>query len=219
MDKAAEVMWQPEDSPGKTTQEQQEPDDGDKAEVPGQPAHSKDKPPQSQTLQWETLGRQFVEYEQVAPFLIPEEQQRRLLDFLPLFLEVCSCCLWCRCQGCELEFCFCVGSVVTLAASGVYWSMIPLSRWQLLLFHWEFGETVCPPFIYLICYVSMRVYGWALFFFPEWLNSSWSQGICCWDGHVSKWVPCEDVTSSASAISLLSRGLSSFSLRKCGCGM
>ncbi|KFV04358.1 WD repeat- and FYVE domain-containing protein 4, partial [Tauraco erythrolophus] len=40
------------------------------------------------SLQWETLGRQFVEYEQVAPFLIPEEQQRRLLDFLPLFLKV-----------------------------------------------------------------------------------------------------------------------------------
>ncbi|NXG61374.1 WDFY4 protein, partial [Hemiprocne comata] len=39
------------------------------------------------TLQWETLGRQFVEYEQVAPFLIPEEQQRRLLDFLPFFLK------------------------------------------------------------------------------------------------------------------------------------
>ncbi|NWW94301.1 WDFY4 protein, partial [Rhynochetos jubatus] len=39
------------------------------------------------TLQWETLGRQFVEYEQVAPFLIPEEQQRRLLDFLSLFLK------------------------------------------------------------------------------------------------------------------------------------
>ncbi|NXI37689.1 WDFY4 protein, partial [Galbula dea] len=39
------------------------------------------------TLQWETLGRQFVEYEQVAPFLVPEEQQRRLLDFLPLFLK------------------------------------------------------------------------------------------------------------------------------------
>ncbi|NXK27654.1 WDFY4 protein, partial [Arenaria interpres] len=38
-------------------------------------------------LQWETLGRQFVEYEQMAPFLIPEEQQRRLLDFLPLFLK------------------------------------------------------------------------------------------------------------------------------------
>ncbi|NXG12703.1 WDFY4 protein, partial [Sakesphorus luctuosus] len=39
------------------------------------------------TLQWETLGKQFVEYEQVAPFLIPEDQQRRLLDFLPLFLK------------------------------------------------------------------------------------------------------------------------------------
>ncbi|NXP47087.1 WDFY4 protein, partial [Heliornis fulica] len=38
-------------------------------------------------LQWETLAREFVEYEQVAPFLIPEEQQRRLLDFLPLFLK------------------------------------------------------------------------------------------------------------------------------------
>ncbi|NXE10849.1 WDFY4 protein, partial [Lophotis ruficrista] len=39
------------------------------------------------TIQWETLGRQFVEYEQVAPFLIPEEQERRLLGFLPLFLK------------------------------------------------------------------------------------------------------------------------------------
>ncbi|NWU74629.1 WDFY4 protein, partial [Onychorhynchus coronatus] len=39
------------------------------------------------TLQWETLGKKFVEYEQVAPFLIPEDQQRRLLDFLPLFLK------------------------------------------------------------------------------------------------------------------------------------
>ncbi|NXE53686.1 WDFY4 protein, partial [Casuarius casuarius] len=39
------------------------------------------------TLQWETLARQFVEYEQAAPFLIPEEQKRRLLDFLPLFLK------------------------------------------------------------------------------------------------------------------------------------
>ncbi|NXN29623.1 WDFY4 protein, partial [Nycticryphes semicollaris] len=38
-------------------------------------------------LQWDTLGRQFVEYEQMAPFLHPEEQQRRLLDFLPLFLK------------------------------------------------------------------------------------------------------------------------------------
>ncbi|NWR71124.1 WDFY4 protein, partial [Centropus unirufus] len=39
------------------------------------------------TLQWEDLARQFVEYEQVSQFLIPEEQQRRLLDFLPLFLK------------------------------------------------------------------------------------------------------------------------------------
>ncbi|NXG69193.1 WDFY4 protein, partial [Baryphthengus martii] len=39
------------------------------------------------TLPWETLGRQFVEYEQVAPFLIAEEQQRRLMDFLPLFIK------------------------------------------------------------------------------------------------------------------------------------
>ncbi|NXD13811.1 WDFY4 protein, partial [Nothocercus nigrocapillus] len=38
-------------------------------------------------LQWETLARQFVEYEQVVPFLIAEEQKRRLLDFLPLFLK------------------------------------------------------------------------------------------------------------------------------------
>ncbi|NXP81494.1 WDFY4 protein, partial [Ramphastos sulfuratus] len=40
------------------------------------------------TLQWETLNRQFVEYEQMVPFLIPEERQRRLLDFLSLFLKV-----------------------------------------------------------------------------------------------------------------------------------
>ncbi|NWR86890.1 WDFY4 protein, partial [Furnarius figulus] len=39
------------------------------------------------TLLWETLGKQFVEYEQMAPFLIPEDQHRRLLDFLPLFLK------------------------------------------------------------------------------------------------------------------------------------
>ncbi|NXK94622.1 WDFY4 protein, partial [Formicarius rufipectus] len=39
------------------------------------------------TLLWETLAKQFVEYEQMAPFLIPEDQQRRLLDFLPLFLK------------------------------------------------------------------------------------------------------------------------------------
>ncbi|XP_026707231.1 WD repeat- and FYVE domain-containing protein 4 [Athene cunicularia] len=87
MDKAAELMWELEDSPGKAGQQEQSPADVDKAEVPGQPAHSKDKPPQSNTLQWETLGRQFVEYEQVAPYLISEEQQRRLLDFLPLFLK------------------------------------------------------------------------------------------------------------------------------------
>ncbi|XP_021253682.1 WD repeat- and FYVE domain-containing protein 4 isoform X2 [Numida meleagris] len=87
MDKAAELMWQLEDSPCKAGQQEQSPDDVDKSEVPEQPAHGKDKMPQSHTLQWETLGRQFVEYEQVAPFLIPEEQQRRLLDFLPLFLK------------------------------------------------------------------------------------------------------------------------------------
>ncbi|PKU32158.1 wd repeat- and fyve hypothetical protein [Limosa lapponica baueri] len=86
MEKAAELTWQLEDSPGKAGQEEQSPGDGDKAEVPGEPAHSKDGP-----LQWETLGRQFVEYEQMAPFLIPEEQQRRLLDFLPLFLKRTVC--------------------------------------------------------------------------------------------------------------------------------
>ncbi|NWX86226.1 WDFY4 protein, partial [Nothoprocta pentlandii] len=36
---------------------------------------------------WETLAKQFVEYEQVAPFLIAEEKKRRLLDFLPQFLK------------------------------------------------------------------------------------------------------------------------------------
>ncbi|KAM4668749.1 WD repeat- and FYVE domain-containing protein 4 [Amazona ochrocephala] len=87
MDNAAELMRELEDLPGKAEQQEQSPSDGDKAEVPGQPVNSKDKPPQSHTLQWETLGKQFVEYEQLAPFLIPEEQQRRLLDFLPLFLK------------------------------------------------------------------------------------------------------------------------------------
>ncbi|XP_071420399.1 WD repeat- and FYVE domain-containing protein 4 isoform X5 [Pithys albifrons albifrons] len=86
MDKAAEYTGQLENAPKKGQQESS-PDDGDIAEVPEQPAHSKDKLPQSHTLQWETLGKQFVEYEQVAQFLIPEDQQRRLLDFLPLFLK------------------------------------------------------------------------------------------------------------------------------------
>lgn len=105
MDNAAELMWQLEDLPSKAEQQEQSPDDGDKAEVPGKPAKSKEKLPQSRTLQWETLGKQFVEYEQLAPFLIPEEQQRRLLDFLPLFLKVCfPSCLCCRCQGCKFEF-------------------------------------------------------------------------------------------------------------------
>lgn len=98
MDKAAELVWQLEDSSDKAGQQEQSPDDGDTAEALEQPAHSKDELSQSHTLQWETLGKQFVEYEQVAPFLIPEDQQRRLLEFLPLFLKVCSlCCLWCRC--------------------------------------------------------------------------------------------------------------------------
>ncbi|NXU48406.1 WDFY4 protein, partial [Turnix velox] len=39
------------------------------------------------TLQWETLGKRFLEYEQMVPFLIPEEKRRRLMDFLPLFLK------------------------------------------------------------------------------------------------------------------------------------
>lgn len=90
MDEAAEFTWQLENSPCKAGQQEQSLDDIDKSEVPEQPTHRKDKLSQSHTLQWETLGRQFVEYEQVAPFLIPEEQQRRLLDFLPLFLKVCS---------------------------------------------------------------------------------------------------------------------------------
>ncbi|XP_052533656.1 WD repeat- and FYVE domain-containing protein 4 isoform X2 [Tympanuchus pallidicinctus] len=87
MDKAAELMWQLEDSPCEVAQQEQSPDDVNKSEVPEQPAHRKDNQSQSHTLHWETLCRQFVEYEQVAPFLIPEEQQRRLLDFLPLFLK------------------------------------------------------------------------------------------------------------------------------------
>ncbi|XP_069720218.1 WD repeat- and FYVE domain-containing protein 4 isoform X2 [Phaenicophaeus curvirostris] len=87
MDKAAELTWQLKDSLDKDGQQNQSPHDGDKAEVLLQTVQSKDKLPQSQTLQWETLSRQFVEYKQVAPFLIPEEQQRRLLNFLPLFLK------------------------------------------------------------------------------------------------------------------------------------
>lgn len=108
MDKAAELMWQLEDSPCEAAEQEQSPDDVNKSEAPEQPAHRKDNQSQSHNLHWETLCRQFVEYEQVAPFLIPEEQQRRLLDFLPLFLKVCSLCLWCWCQGCTLIFCFCV---------------------------------------------------------------------------------------------------------------
>ncbi|XP_068053666.1 WD repeat- and FYVE domain-containing protein 4 isoform X1 [Anomalospiza imberbis] len=87
MDKASELMWQLEESPDNAGEQEQSPDDGDTAEVLEQPAHSKDEIPQSHTLLWETLGKQFVEYEQVAPFLIPEDQQRRLLEFLPLFLK------------------------------------------------------------------------------------------------------------------------------------
>lgn len=91
MDKADELTWQLEGSPGKATQQEQSADGEHKAEVLGEPAHNKDNPSLSHTLQWDTLNRQFVEYEQMVPFLIPEEQQRRLLDFLPLFLKVCSC--------------------------------------------------------------------------------------------------------------------------------
>ncbi|XP_071604885.1 WD repeat- and FYVE domain-containing protein 4 isoform X2 [Heliangelus exortis] len=87
MDKAAELAWQLEDSSGKAGGQKQSPDDAENTELLGDPSHSKDKITQNHTLQWETLGRQFVEYEQVAPFLIPEEQQKRLLDFLLLFLK------------------------------------------------------------------------------------------------------------------------------------
>ncbi|KAF2979672.1 hypothetical protein EK904_003027 [Melospiza melodia maxima] len=94
MDQAAELLWQLEESPDNTGQQEQSPGDGDTAEGLEQPAHSKDEQPhgkdeplQSHTILWDTLGKQFVEYEQVAPFLIPEEQQRRLLEFLPLFLK------------------------------------------------------------------------------------------------------------------------------------
>lgn len=90
MDKGDELLWQLEDSPNNAGQQEQNPDDGDTAEVLEQPAHNKDELPQSNTLLWETLGQQFIEYEQVAPFLIPEDQQRRLLELLPLFLKVCS---------------------------------------------------------------------------------------------------------------------------------
>ncbi|XP_056350777.1 WD repeat- and FYVE domain-containing protein 4 [Oenanthe melanoleuca] len=87
MDQAAGLSWQLEDSPGSAGQQEQSPGGGDTAEVLEQPAHSQDEPPQSHPLLWETLGKQFVEYEQMAPFLIPEDQQRRLLEFLPPFLK------------------------------------------------------------------------------------------------------------------------------------
>ncbi|XP_010219139.1 PREDICTED: LOW QUALITY PROTEIN: WD repeat- and FYVE domain-containing protein 4 [Tinamus guttatus] len=87
MDKESELMRHLEDPSGKAQQQERSSDEGGEAGAPGEAAASEDKLPQSHGLQWETLARQFVEYEQVAPFLIAEEQKRRLLDFLPLFLK------------------------------------------------------------------------------------------------------------------------------------
>ncbi|KAF7247246.1 WD repeat- and FYVE domain-containing protein 4 [Varanus komodoensis] len=39
------------------------------------------------SLLWETLGRQLLEYEEMAALQSPEEQRRRLLDLLPVFLK------------------------------------------------------------------------------------------------------------------------------------
>uniref|UniRef100_A0A8C6ZV55 Alfy-like armadillo-like repeat domain-containing protein n=1 Tax=Nothoprocta perdicaria TaxID=30464 RepID=A0A8C6ZV55_NOTPE len=76
-----------EDSIGKAQQQERSSDEGNEEEAPGERAVGEDELPQSHCPQWETLAKQFVEYEQVAPFLIAEEKKRRLLDFLPLFLK------------------------------------------------------------------------------------------------------------------------------------
>uniref|UniRef100_A0A8C0GX95 Alfy-like armadillo-like repeat domain-containing protein n=1 Tax=Chelonoidis abingdonii TaxID=106734 RepID=A0A8C0GX95_CHEAB len=83
MDPAEEFPKQQGDFLDKTGQKTG-PDD---VEAPAQPEASGEGQHQCPALQWETLAKQFLEYEQASPYLIPEEQQTRLLGFLPLFLK------------------------------------------------------------------------------------------------------------------------------------
>ncbi|XP_053164921.1 WD repeat- and FYVE domain-containing protein 4-like [Hemicordylus capensis] len=53
-----------------------------------QPAESsKEDPCHCPLLLWETIGRQFLEYEETAAFLSVEEQHQQLLAFLSLFIK------------------------------------------------------------------------------------------------------------------------------------
>ncbi|XP_019355019.2 WD repeat- and FYVE domain-containing protein 4 [Alligator mississippiensis] len=69
------------------TKQKQFPDNGSDVDATVQPESHEEGEHQCSVLLWEMLAKQFLEYEQAAPFLIPEEQQRRLLDFLPHFLK------------------------------------------------------------------------------------------------------------------------------------
>uniref|UniRef100_A0A8C4Y031 Alfy-like armadillo-like repeat domain-containing protein n=1 Tax=Gopherus evgoodei TaxID=1825980 RepID=A0A8C4Y031_9SAUR len=84
MDPAEELLKQQGDFLDKTGQKTGPDND---VEAPAQPEASGEGQHHSPSLQWETLAKQFLEYEQASPYLIPEEQQRRLLGFLPLFLK------------------------------------------------------------------------------------------------------------------------------------
>ncbi|XP_067395033.1 WD repeat- and FYVE domain-containing protein 4 [Emydura macquarii macquarii] len=84
MDPAEELAKPQGDFPEETGQKTGLDDD---MEATAQHKASGEGQVQCHDLLWETLARQFLEYEQAASFLIPEEQQRRLLCFLPLFLK------------------------------------------------------------------------------------------------------------------------------------
>lgn len=84
------------------TKQKQFPDNGSDVDATVQPESHEEGEHQCSVLLWEMLAKQFLEYEQAAPFLIPEEQQRRLLDFLPHFLKVCSLLIFCTNSGLNL---------------------------------------------------------------------------------------------------------------------
>ncbi|XP_075790753.1 WD repeat- and FYVE domain-containing protein 4 isoform X2 [Pelodiscus sinensis] len=84
MDPAEELRKQQGDFLDETGQE---PGPDDDVEAPAQPEAGRDGQQWGCADLWETLAKQFLEYERASPFLIPEEQQRRLLGFLPLFLK------------------------------------------------------------------------------------------------------------------------------------
>ncbi|CAM4704632.1 unnamed protein product [Lepidochelys kempii] len=65
----------------------QEPGPDSDVEALALPEASGERQHQCPALLWETLAKEFLEYEQASPYLIPEEQQRRLLGFLPLFVK------------------------------------------------------------------------------------------------------------------------------------